>query len=386
MSLSNWPVVAEGPMGGMARTRAVLPVLESRVVAAAAWDGAVAGFDGVCQEQLVAYAGLRWPGVQLEPVLFAQDGKTVGGALVMIQQLPLGVSSIALVKWGPILADSGAGNAGDLVERMVETLVKTYAVGRKMMVSIMPRAEVGETNRLEDILVRRGFKPGVGVRYPDRFYVKVGMEDAQRLAAFGQKWRYNLRKSLRAGLNFEIGSAEDLPRFMDLYQAMSERKQFPDFSGIDTLESMMALPEDGGRPSLFFVNHGGRTVAGAVIFASGDTACYLYGATDDAALGLRAGYFLHWHIIGWLRDNSAARYYDLGGTDGFAGLHQFKSGMVGEGGQITPLPPAMNYASHWLPYALGTSAYRARELVNRTRDKMLGARLAMLRRRQKAKG
>src|SRR5699024_6119169 len=134
--------------------------------------------------------------------------------------------------------------------------------------------------------------------------VDVTLDDEPRMAAFAQKWRYNLRKSLKAGLEFEIGSPDHIGRFMALYQAMSERKLFPDFSGIDTVEALMAMPEGTARPELFFVTHEGRDVAGAVIFSAGDTACYLYGATDDAALDLRAGYFMHWHIIRWLRDNT----------------------------------------------------------------------------------
>ncbi|WP_041528676.1 hypothetical protein [Pelagibacterium halotolerans] len=54
-------------------SRANGTVLDHRVLDGAVWDRAVSGFDGVCQEQLYAYASLRWPGVALEPVLFS-DG------------------------------------------------------------------------------------------------------------------------------------------------------------------------------------------------------------------------------------------------------------------------------------------------------------------------
>ena len=105
----------------------------------------------------------------------------------------------------------------------------------------------------------------------------------------------------------------------------------------------------------------GRAIAGAIIFKGGDRAVYLYGATLDEALPLRAGYFLHWHLIRWLRDNSSARWYDLGGTDGFLGLHQFKKGMVGSAGRITPVPRVMNYADRPLAYLTGSGALWARE-------------------------
>ena len=357
-----------------------MALLDHKVVSGESWDRAVSGFDGICQEQVFAYARRRWPGVALEPVLFSERGVTLGGALVMLQDLPLGLATIALTKWGPFLANNRAADADQTMGRIVDTLVAEYADRRGMMVSIMPKVEAGEDNAVAALLAGRGFRPGVGVKYPLRYVVDVTLDDEARMAAFGQKWRYNLRKSMKAGLEFEIGTPDRIGRFMDLYQAMSERKLFPDFSGIDTVEALMAMPDGTARPELFFVNHQGRTVAGAVIFSAGDTACYLYGATDDAALDLRAGYFMHWHTIRWLRDNTRATLYDLGGTDGFAGLHQFKSGMVGEAGHISPLPPVMNHATHWRAYAAGTAAYKGREMVTRTRDAVLAARLDLQRR------
>ncbi|UXN72391.1 hypothetical protein N8D56_13690 [Devosia sp. A8/3-2] len=60
-------------------------------------------------------------------------------------------------------------------------------------------------------------------------------------------------------------------------------------------------------------------------------------------------------------DNTKAARYDLGGTDGYQGLHQFKKGMVGDAGVIRPVPPVANYASNPLAYLLGTGAFNARD-------------------------
>ncbi|WP_421951573.1 lipid II:glycine glycyltransferase FemX [Pelagibacterium sp.] len=380
MSLtSHTPAMTTPASAAASASRANTPLLECRVLEGATWDRAVSAFDGVCQEQLYAYASLRWPGVQLEPVLFSDGDNTVGGALMMLQRLPMGVATVALVKWGPFLARAEDGDSA-LMGRMIDTLVAEYAQKRSMMVSIMPHAEAGEGNGMAEMLAARGFKPGVGVKFPMRYVVDVSLDDEARLAAFSQKWRYNLRKAMKAGLEFTVGSPGDIGRFMALYQAMSERKLFPDYSGIDTLEGLMAMPDGTARPELFFVSRGDKTIAGAAIFSAGKTACYLYGATDDAALDLRAGYLLHWHIIRWLRDNSRAALYDLGGTDGFAGLHQFKSGMVGDAGHISPLPPTMNFASHLPAYVAGTAAYKAREILTRSRDGVLAARLELQKR------
>jgi len=104
-----------------------------------------------------------------------------------------------------------------------------------------------------------------------------------------------------------------------------------------------------------------------VIFTHGRTASYLYGATDDDALALRAGYFLHWHVLRWLAENTRAAEYDLGGSDGFDGLHQFKRGMVGTLGHVSPIPPMMRIAHGTRARIFGRLALDAREAVHRAR-------------------
>jgi hypothetical protein len=151
---------------------------------------------------------------------------------------------------------------------------------------------------------------------------------------------------------------------------MTGRKKFADHSAYDSLTSLMAVSAEALRPELFFVRHGEELVAGAVIFKAGDTAVYLYGATNDRALPLRAGYFMHWHIIRWLRDHTRADWYDLGGTDGFQGLHQFKKGMVGELGVIRPVPPIGNFATNWRARITGEGAYATRELIGQIRRQL----------------
>ncbi|GGA47368.1 lipid II:glycine glycyltransferase FemX [Pelagibacterium lentulum] len=363
---------------------AAVEPLQVEIIAPDAWDRRASAFDGICQEQLCAYAQARWPGVVLEPLIFSRDGQTVGGALVMIQPLPLGLASIALTKWGPILADNADSGADRLMGQMVDHITQAYAKERGMMVTIMAKTAPGDTNADFQRLMAKGYVKGQGVRFPNRYVVDVRLDDETRMARFGQKWRYHLRKSFKAGLSFERAGPEQLDRFMVLYNAMSDRKQFPDYSAIDSLDSFLAMPGGTARPELFFVTHEGETVAGAVIFTAGHTAAYLYGATNDDALDLRAGYFLHWHIIRWLRDNTEAKVYDLGGTDGFQGLHQFKSGMVGEGGYIAPIPPMANYAISLRARFWGALAYEARAFATKTRDGMEHLKRKIMRKLRRA--
>ncbi|WEK05505.1 MAG: GNAT family N-acetyltransferase [Candidatus Devosia phytovorans] len=348
--------------------------LETRIVSGAEWDRTIAGFDEVCQEQMHIFAATRWPSVTQEPMLFLANGEVVGGALVMVQGLPLGLGKIAVAKWAPMLKDAGRADAEAVRAGMVEAMISDYADSRGQMLSVLPRASITETNHEYDSLIARGFKRGSVLGFPNRYIVNLRLTDEEQRKSFSQTWRRQLNKSEKVGLTFEHVPAEQVGDFEALYNAMTDRKQFSDHSAYETVPALMAIEVDNLRPEVFYVRHEGVLVAGALIFKAGDRAVYLYGATTDAALPLRAGYFLHWHVIRWLRDNTPATWYDLGGTDGFQGLHQFKKGMVGDRGVIQPVPPVANYASKPLAYVMGAGAFWARDSLHALKRKFDGWR------------
>lgn len=342
---------------------AQLPTLAMQQVSTQGWDAVIAGFSGLCQEQLHTFASARWPGVVEEPQLFFDGERLVGGCLVMVQPLPLRLGAIAVVKWAPMLAEP-APDAGPLYKAMIEALIAEYDDKRGLLLSILPRAALGAENAEFDYLMARGFRRGASLLFPDRYIVNLRLSDAEQRQSFHQKWRYHLNKAGKQGLSFEHAEPHRWGEFAALYEQMVDRKRFPDHSAFETVGPLMGMTADAARPELFFVRKDGRIVAGAIIFKAGDRAVYLYGATSDEALELRAGYFLHWHIIRWLRDNTRADWYDLGGTDGFQGLHQFKKGMVGERGVIAPVPPVANYSSRLWPRLIGETAFAAREVLH----------------------
>lgn len=329
-----------------------------------AWDEALASFDGVYQEQLYTFSKNRWPSVVCEPLLFRDKDGVVGGVLILIQSLPLGLGSIAVSKWGPLLKDYSRADTEAIYMAMVEALIEEYGRKRSMMVSVLPSASYKPTNTAFDYLISRGFRKGSQFLFPNRYAVNLRLSDEDQRKSFAQKWRYHLNKSMKADLEFERAGPERLEEFDALYQSMTDRKKFSDRSAYDdTVVPLMAMGDSYLRPELFFVRHEGELIAGALIFKASDAAVYLYGATNDRALPLRAGYFLHWNIICWLRDNTEATWYDLGGSDGFQGLHQFKKGMVGDAGVISPVPPVANYATSFFPFLVGTLAFAARDTM-----------------------
>jgi len=365
MTANIHPIAGTEIPASLTGAQAAPLALEMERVSGAVWDAAAADFDGICQEQLYVFAKGRWPNAQCEPILFRKNGAVVGGVLVLVQPLPLKLASLAVSKWGPILKDSKASDAAAIYVGMVEALVAEYDGKRGMMLSMQPRAVPEPINAEYAYLSERGFKKGSQLLFPNRYIVNLRLDDEAQRKSFAQKWRYHLNKSMKADLSFEHVNADAFADFDRLYQKMTDRKRFDDSSAYDdTITALMSMPDEKLRPELFFVRHAGVIIAGAIVFKAGDTAVYLYGATDDRALPLRAGYFLHWHVIRWLRDNTGATWYDLGGTDGFQGLHQFKKGMVGDKGAIEPVPPMAKYASRLLPFVVGNLAFLARDAIS----------------------
>jgi Acetyltransferase (GNAT) domain len=346
----------------------VIPnVLRATSVPVAEFDRLIADFDGAVLEMTALFALKRWPDTTPEPWLYFDGSTAVAAALVMVKNLPAKLGKLAVVKWGPILKNATSENREQTYQAAVHHLQQTYGKTRGTMLSIMAHAENDKPLRASEQLKAAGFRAGSKLLFPARYVVKLRLSDADQRKSFAQKWRYHLNKSEKEGLAFEVTEAEQFSRFAKLYEAMTDRKKFADFSAYDTLHHLMRWDVPELRPQLFFVTLNGEDVAGAVIFKAGRTAVYMYGATNDKALPLRAGYFMHARIISWLRDNTRAEWYDLGGTDGFHGLHQFKKGMVGAAGYMADVPPISNYAGSWRGLVIGTAAYGARDALQKLR-------------------
>ena len=239
------------------KLKAAALALEATRVFKSDFDAAVAGFDGVIQEHTVGFSEARWPKVGLEPWLFTAQGVAKAAVLVMVQPLPLKLGQIAVVKWGPLLADETAAGAGEIEACVITFLKAHYAIERNMMLTVMAKAQNAESSQLFDWLVAHGFDAAEPLPYPARYQINVRLPDTAQRKSFEQKWLYHLKKAEKNGLTFEVAGSEDLPRFQNLYDAMDDSKNFSDYSAYQTLPDMFANLPEALKPQLFFVTHEG---------------------------------------------------------------------------------------------------------------------------------
>lgn len=332
--------------------------LEVEQVAPDVWEHFAAQHADVMQEQTHCFNAARWGPNRLERILIKQDGAVIGGAVTVLIDVPVVKRGIAIVKWGPLWRPFNSVFDSARLEKCLNALKREYAYDRNYFLTIMPAANSEFAGLTVSALERFDFKRGRAVPHPERYLVNVALDAEELRASLEQKWRYNLKKSLKNSLEINLtDSGDNLTEFSKLYKTMLARKAFHDTSAIDTLHSIMASEAPYLRPKVIMVNHDGRPTAGAVIDISGDTAVYLYGATDERALRLKAGYAMHWWIAEWLCAMPQIRAYDLGGSDGDQGLHQFKKGFVGKQGQIIDTPANYNFGASLSSELLGRSIH-----------------------------
>ena len=338
--------------------------VELNVVHGRVWDRHAAGFCDVVQEQTSRFTGARWGAGRREAVTVTRNGEIIGGAVVVLFRVPGSERGLAIVKWGPLWRRPGQAADPRNLERIVSAIKREYVDRRGCFLSVMPHADPDHGEAVVGVLKRLGFKDG-GAQFihPDRYLVNVGIAANDLRKSLDQKWRYNLKKAEKNDFTAEFADPEDgLERFMALYGQMLDRKQFQDFSAIKTLPDLMRSRIEAHRPQIVLVHHDGAPTAGAVIDTSGERAVYLYGATDRRALPLKAGYVMHWWIAEWLCKQPQIRWYDLGGSDGEGGLHQFKKGFVGKAGEIIETPPVQNLSADFVSDLIGRSIFAARDI------------------------
>lgn len=327
------------------------------------YDGRAARYADVVSEQTSSFMESRWGASRTERVVIERDGEEIAVAAVMLVSIPGTDRGLAIVKWGPLWRPKGAELDLTRPKAALEALSEEYVERRGCFLSIQPHADPEFSDLEVATLESLEFTPGASLRYPDRYLVDVSISPEELKTSLDQKWRYNLKKSLKNDLEIKMVEAEEgYSEFMQLYSQMLDRKQFQDSSAISTLEDLMNSEEKELKPVFIMVYADGKPTAGAVVSVSGERAVYLYGATDERALRLKAGYAMHGWIADWLCGLPGVRWYDLGGSDGDQGLHQFKKGFCGKVGHIVTTPPSYHRSRAGLGDLFGRTIYMAHDM------------------------
>lgn len=153
-----------------------------------------------------------------------------------------------------------------------------------------------------------------------------GKTEDELLASFHSKTRYNIRYSIRKGVQcVRAHSKEAVDAFYETHKIMAERQGItyrPKEYFFDLLD---AFDED--ELQIFLTHDEEEILSGAVAINYGDRVWYMYGGSTNQKRNLMPNYLMQWEMIRWGLDTNKS-YYDFGGIfeeDLEDGLYRFKN-------------------------------------------------------------
>lgn len=274
-------------------------------------------------------------GWQVERIALRDAGGVIqAGAQVLYRALPLRLGSMAYIPFGPLVSDAAHMPA------LIDAVRAASRAHRAAFLKIEPGFAP-----LPDF-TQWGFKPSPQtVQPPNTILIDITGADDAIMARMNEGTRRKIRTGAKKGVTYYEASADAVPKFTAMMQTTGARNRF----GVHE-PAYYALAYDLFVPhhaALMLAEHEGETLAGVFVFAVGDMAYYLYGASSNEKRNLMASYGVQWAAVQWAKARGCATY-DLWGIpdetpdtlesqfetrgDGLWGVYGFKRGW---GGSIT---------------------------------------------------
>jgi lipid II:glycine glycyltransferase (peptidoglycan interpeptide bridge formation enzyme) len=201
-------------------------------------------------------------------------------------------------------------------------------------------AEIGEFKHLR--ISQHSIQP------PRTIVIKIESSEDEILSRMKQKTRYNIRLAEKKGVR--VHPWDDLVSFHKMMNTTGERNRFGAHS-LEYYRKAYELFHSAGLCELLVAEYEGVPLAALMVFARGNRAWYLYGASTDDQRNLMPTYLLQWEAIRWARSRGCESY-DLWGvpdhdeaaleagfekrSDGLWGVYRFKRGFGGELKRASP--------------------------------------------------
>ncbi|MBZ0296896.1 MAG: peptidoglycan bridge formation glycyltransferase FemA/FemB family protein [Anaerolineae bacterium] len=268
----------------------------------------------------------------------SDSNQIVAGAQILLQKLPANVGTLAYLPMGPyVTADNQWSTLWGAIHKRAQQHKAAF-------IKLEPGIYHGPNQTPPDF-TQWGFNPSPQTVQPPRtILIDIRQPGDQIQARMNQGTRRKIRQSQKNDIRYYEGTRDDLNAFNTMMQATGQRNDF----GVHEpayFERMYDLfvPQDDAV--LIMAEHEGDPLAGIIVFAKGNTAWYLAGASSETKRNLMATYGVQWYAIQWAKARGC-KYYDLWGvpdedadileaqfqerSDGLWGVYGFKRGWGGE--------------------------------------------------------
>lgn len=275
---------------------------------------------------------LGWKPLRL---VLEKNGEVAGTAQLLLYRVPPMPGKLAFCPKGPWLewedeeaVKSFFRDAGEVVRaRGVHTL------------KIEPEVEE-EDGRTKALLREIGFeKFRWDLNHKTAYFVDVNSTEDEIVANMKRGARYNARLAGRKGVRIvEDNSTEAQEKFWEMFEVTAKRNGFwyrPREYQFEVWKAMY----DAGRAHLFFAEHEGERLAGAMAYTFGEKCWYFQSATTNAKRNLKPTHLLQQEMMKWAKRRGAV-LYDMMAVPSpgeleneehpLHGVYQFKMGFGGE--------------------------------------------------------
>jgi lipid II:glycine glycyltransferase (peptidoglycan interpeptide bridge formation enzyme) len=296
------------------------------------WDTFLAQYPNAHLLQTTAWgehkAGFEWEVERLT----TEDS----GAQILFRRLLLGYT-LAYIPKGPI---------GDQWKNLWPEVDKLCRRKRAVFLKVEPDLWEG-TPAYSSITggekCPQGFRLSPDSIQPTRtLLVDLSGDEETILAQMKQKTRYNIKLALKKGVI--VRPSADLETFHRLSEVTGERDRFGVHS-LDYYRRAYDLFHSRCACELFMAEYEGEPLAALMVFAQGQRAWFLYGASSNEHRDRMPTYLLQWEAMRWARAQGCVEY-DLWGVpdadeetleanfalrnDGLWGVYRFKRGFGGK--------------------------------------------------------
>jgi lipid II:glycine glycyltransferase (peptidoglycan interpeptide bridge formation enzyme) len=353
-------------------------IAEVDTIDAKSWCEQVAAFSDANLYQVWQHESLRERFTDVGRLLLRHRGEVVAAAEVRLFVPPFTRRGIAYIRWGPLWKRTGAPADSEHFRHVLRALRNEYAGRRGMVLRINPRLFAEEDQECVSILENEGFSHLASSAVEQSLVMDLAPSLDELRAGFDKKWRNHLSKAERAGLTVREGtSAELFDRFEGLYGEMLQRKLFVPAADFQRHRRLQAALPENLKMGVVLTQYEGEPCAGAVYTAVGDTALYLFGATNDAGMRTSGSYLAQWQLLKLLKQKGI-RQYDLHGIsiESNPGTYRFKKGLAGKHGrEVTFVGRSQVFEPSIMNYSL-LLAERLRERVRTLRAPAASSPLA----------
>ncbi|MEI2611987.1 MAG: peptidoglycan bridge formation glycyltransferase FemA/FemB family protein [Candidatus Promineifilaceae bacterium] len=318
--------------------------LESRPYtdADAEWDAFVANHPCGSILQTTHWAMLKGRfGWTPQRVWLKKDGQLIAGAQLLIRSVAFGLVKMAYIPHGPLVNWEDEEQV-DVLLNQIDLAAYRNRAGIVKMEPLLWQDEFG-AERWQAVAQKFDLLTNTDTIQPPRtMLVDLRPQLDTILASFKQKTRYNIRLAAKKEVTVREGAAADLPTFNRLMQTTGQRNAFGVHAPEYYRDAFDLFNPD--KRTLLLAEYQGKPLAGAMIFAHGPLATFLFGGSSNEERERMPAYAVQWAAMAWAKAQGC-HWYDLWGVpdapldeleaqfesrdDGLWGVYRFKRGFNG---------------------------------------------------------